>query len=172
MAIAADRCTGCERSQAEGSRVALAHERTMNGGSPGDTCGSLMSSPRLRLATVAALFSAFVLLAEPRLADNHQDVVGLGCSGASFTITRTTKETYFVTSYSRVTSVSISLDGSMEGTVADNGSRCGLRRDDQSMWGAEFVAPDPVSPPLRNRGRVSSEARPQTGNGRRQATQM
>lgn len=78
MAIARDRCIGCERSQEKGSRVALAHEATMTEGSPGDACGSLMSRPRFRLATLAARFSALVLFPEPSLADNYQAVVGLG----------------------------------------------------------------------------------------------
>ena len=115
-----------------------------------------MSRPRFRLATLAALFFALALLAEPSLADNHQNVVTLGSSGASFTITRTAKGTYFVTPYSRVTSVSISPDGSLEGAVVDNGSRYRLRLDDQGMWGAGFVTPDPVWLSLGNRGRCSS----------------
>ena len=126
-----------------------------------------MSRPRLRLATLAALFSAFVLFAEPGLADDQQDVGGLGSSGASVIATWTAEGTYFVTSYSRVASMLISLDGSLEGAVADRGNRYRLRLDDQGMWSAEFVAPDPVSLPLRNRGRVSSETGPQTDEGGR-----
>ena len=86
------------------------------------------------------------------MADNHQVVVGLGTSGASVTVTRTEDGVYFITSYSRVTSISISPDGSPEGAVADNGNRYRLRLNDQGVWGAEFVAPDPVSLPLGSSG--------------------
>ena len=147
MAIVADRCIACERPQAEGSRVGLACETTMAGGRRGDARGSVQGRPRFRLATFAAVFFAFIPLAEPGLADNHQVVVGLGSSGASVTVTRTEEGMYFITSYSKVTSISISPDGRPEGAVADNGNQYSLRLNDEGVWVAEFVAPDPV--PLR-----------------------
>ncbi|MXY68012.1 MAG: hypothetical protein F4Y47_05570 [Acidobacteriia bacterium] len=76
-----------------------------------------MSSPGLRLATLVALFFALVLFAEPSLADDHQNVVTLGSLGASVTITPTAKGTYFITPYSRVTSISISSEESLEPAV-------------------------------------------------------
>lgn len=152
MPIAADRYIGCERPQTEGSKVAITRETTMAGGRPGDACGSLMNRPRFRLATLAALFSALVLLAQPSFADNHQVVVALGTSGASVTVTRTADGMYFITSYTNVTSISISPDGSPEGAVAENGNRYALRLDDEGVWNAEFVAPDPVPLPLGSSG--------------------
>ena len=119
----------------------------MAGGRRGDARGSVQGRPRFRLATFAAVFFAFIPLAEPGLADNHQVVVGLGSSGASVTVTRTEEGMYFITSYSKVTSISISPDGRPEGAVADNGNQYSLRLNDEGVWVAEFVAPDPV--PLR-----------------------
>ena len=150
MAIAPDRCIGCERSQAEGSRVALAREMTMPERRPGGACGSLMSRPRLGLATLAAPFLAFVALAGPSLADDHQDVVGLGSSGASVTIARTTEGMCFIASSSRVTSISISPDWSPEGAVAGSGNRYRLRVDDQGT-APELDTPDRRAP--SNNGR-------------------
>ena len=152
MPIAADRCIGCERPPAEGSKAVIAHETALTGASPHDACGPLMNRSRFRLATLAALLSAFALFAVPSLADNHQVVVNLGSSGASVTVTRTADGMYFITSYSRVTSILISPDGSPEGAVADNGNSYSLSLNDQGVWSAEFVALDPVSLPLGSSG--------------------
>ena len=140
MAMAADRCIGRERPQAECSKVAIARETTMAGRSPGDACGSLLNRPRFRLATQAALFSAIVPFARPSLADNHQDAIGLGNLGASVTVTRAEDGAYFITSYSKVTSISKSPDGNPQGAVTEDGTRYNLAMNEEAAWVATLEA--------------------------------